>query len=228
MKDAIPKHSLREQAISAETAATGLLPLAELWRDLRDGKARVRDAFFGKARCYFVLETNISLERRIPLSSRRRHLLESLLCGEQPKALAARLDVAPSTISTVVNLALQQLGFTSNYAHFHPLLALAARADRQDNATVVGRFADFSHMGQSLRIVGVGRPDDGLAGLLPPAEYAVVRGLVEGKNYLEIARGRGTSTRTVANAIAAAFRRLRVSGRTSLVCLLATEQPACA
>jgi hypothetical protein len=44
-----------------------------------------------------------------------------------------------------------------------------------------------------------------------------VRGLLEGRNYLEIAKKRGTSTRTVANQLAAAFRRLGVSGRASLL-----------
>ena len=41
--------------------------------------------------------------------------------------------------------------------------------------------------------------------------------LVEGLCYDEIARRRGTSTRTIANQISAVFRRMRVSGRNDLV-----------
>jgi DNA-binding NarL/FixJ family response regulator len=226
MSEATSKHSLKERAILAERDASGVVPLAELWRELRDGVARIHEAFFDHARCYFVLEMEIAPERRTPLSSRRRHLLESLLCGEYPKALAARLQVSPSTISTAGNLALQQLGFASNFAHFHPLLAMSALAEREKSTNVVGRVANFTHMDRPLRVIGAARPDGGLAVLLPPAQYDVVRGLVEGKNYTEIAKGRGTSTRTVANQVAAAFRRLGVSGRSSLLSRITTERPA--
>jgi DNA-binding CsgD family transcriptional regulator len=41
--------------------------------------------------------------------------------------------------------------------------------------------------------------------------------LVEGASYGEIARRRGTSTRTIANQITAVFRRMRVSGRSELL-----------
>ena len=226
MLEATSKYSLRERAILAEGDASGVVPLAELWCELRDGTARIHEAFFNNARCYFVLEMQIPVERRTPLSSRRRHLLESLLCGEYPKALAARLRVSTSTISTVGNLALQQLGIQSNFAHFHPLLAMSAQAERDRSSNAVGRFSDFTHMERRFRVVGVARPDCALAVVLPPAQYEVVRGLVEGKNYLEIAKGRGTSTRTVANQVAAAFRRLGVSGRNSLLSRITTDQPA--
>jgi DNA-binding NarL/FixJ family response regulator len=226
MLEATSKHSLRELAISAECDASGVVPLAELWCELCEGTARIHEAFFDNARCYFVLETRIAEEKRTPLSSRRRHLLESLLCGEYPKALAARLRVSASTISTVGKLALQQLGLQSNLAHFHPLLAMSAQAQRDKSNNLVGRFSDFTHMGRRFRVIGVARPDRGLAVVLPPAQYAVVRGLVEGKNYLEIAKGRGTSTRTVANQVAAAFRRLGVSGRNSLLSRITADQPA--
>lgn len=226
MQDAAAQHSLREEAVLAERDATGVVPLAGLWRELRDGTSHVQDAFFGNARCYFVLETPTALDRRTPLSSRGQHVLESLLCGEYPKVLAARLGVSLSTISGRTGVAMERLGFDKQTSRFHPLLVLAARADRENSLHVTGRFADFQHQGRRFRVVGAPRPEGGLADLLSPAEYAVVRGLVEGKNYVEIARGRGTSTRTVANQVAAAFRRLGVSGRGSLLSRLANEQPA--
>jgi DNA-binding NarL/FixJ family response regulator len=50
-----------------------------------------------------------------------------------------------------------------------------------------------------------------------PEMLSVLRSLVEGNCYLDIARARGTSTRTIANQISMVFRRLRVSGRNELV-----------
>jgi len=226
MQDPISKHSLREAAIAVEQRSSDAMPLRFLWRALRDGSARVSDAFFSAERCYFVLDWQIAESQRNPLSTRRRDLLEGLLCGEYPKALAARLGVSTSTISTIGKLALQQLGINGSLARLNPILAVSALAERYGNEAVTGRPGDFIHKESKFRVVGIARPDHGLALVLPPAQYAVVRGVVEGKNYLEIARARGTSTRTVANQLCAVFRRLGVSGRGSLLSRLMTEHVA--
>jgi DNA-binding NarL/FixJ family response regulator len=70
------------------------------------------------------------------------------------------------------------------------------------------------------RIVSVRRLDDRLREELTPAESYVVRGVVEGRGHADIARARGCSPRTVANQLAAAFQRLKVSGRAELMGLL--------
>ena len=75
-------------------------------------------------------------------------------------------------------------------------------------------------------MIATARPEARLAPVWSPAEFAVVRGLLEGRNYLEIAKTRGTSTRTVANQLAAAFRRLGVSGRGSLLNHVVSSQEA--
>jgi DNA-binding CsgD family transcriptional regulator len=59
-----------------------------------------------------------------------------------------------------------------------------------------------------------------------PAEYAVIRLLIEGKSYDEMADLRRTSKRTVANQLASAFHRIGVSGRAELLCMLAKRQVA--
>jgi DNA-binding NarL/FixJ family response regulator len=53
----------------------------------------------------------------------------------------------------------------------------------------------------------------------------VIRELVEGRSYEEIAARRGTSQRTIANQIVAVFRRKAVSGRNDLVHRLFEESP---
>jgi DNA-binding CsgD family transcriptional regulator len=57
---------------------------------------------------------------------------------------------------------------------------------------------------------------------LPPAEYSVLCGIVEGSSYVEVAEARGTSARTVANQVASIFHRLGVSGRGELISFLVT------
>lgn len=56
--------------------------------------------------------------------------------------------------------------------------------------------------------------------MLTPAEQAVVRAILDGESNAAIARARGTSTRTVANQIAAIFDKIGVSSRAELVAVL--------
>jgi DNA-binding CsgD family transcriptional regulator len=55
---------------------------------------------------------------------------------------------------------------------------------------------------------------------LTPAEYSVLRLYVEGYRQSEIAAARRTSRRTVANQLAAVFRKFRVSGRAEFMARL--------
>jgi DNA-binding CsgD family transcriptional regulator len=73
----------------------------------------------------------------------------------------------------------------------------------------------------SEQTITVPRPDMALGAWLAPAEHAVINLLIEGHCYAEIATARQTSIRTVANQVASGFRRLGVSGRAELLCLLA-------
>ncbi|HEY6080882.1 MAG TPA: helix-turn-helix transcriptional regulator, partial [Polyangiaceae bacterium] len=130
---------------------------------------------------------------------------------------AIDLGLAPSTIALNSRLALQSIGLACRPSRAHPLLMLAASPPGEP-ALAVARCANFSSPEQpNLLVIGTPRPDRHLGLLLPSAELAVIRSLVEGLSYEEIAHQRGTSTRTIANQITAVFRRLRVSGRNELV-----------
>jgi DNA-binding NarL/FixJ family response regulator len=102
---------------------------------------------------------------------------------------------------------------------------LAARAAREGDMRITGTVSVVFPSGVSLRSIAVPRPDAGLKGKIPPAELAVIRALVEGFSYEEIAARRGTSQRTIANQIVAVFRRKAVSGRNDLVHRLFEESP---
>jgi DNA-binding CsgD family transcriptional regulator len=133
------------------------------------------------------------------------------------------LELAPSTIAFCASDGLDKLGISCRPRRVHPLLMLAAKAARDHDLSVLGSSNLVLAEGASLRVIGIVRPDAGLSGLLPKAELAVIRRVVEGHCHEDIARERGTSVRTVANQIAAVFRRLCVSGRNDLVHRLFAE-----
>lgn len=210
-------HTLRRAAIAADASTTTDIHLALLWRELSRGVSAVFDGFFTDERCYLVLALQ---EKPAPIEGRRLQILELVLGGSRQKNIAIDLDLAPSTVALNSRLALASMGLPDKPSRAHPLLMLAARASGVQSPQLpnsarcsVIRAED----GRELRVVAMQRPDFGLAQLLPGAELAVIRSLVEGLCYREIARQRGTSPRTIANQISAVFRRLRVSGRNELV-----------
>jgi DNA-binding CsgD family transcriptional regulator len=85
----------------------------------------------------------------------------------------------------------------------------------QRTATV----ALVEYAGETYRVLSSPRPEVALMRRLSPAEYSVTRLLVEGASHAEIASRRGASTRTVANQLATVFQKLRISGRSELLCL---------
>jgi DNA-binding NarL/FixJ family response regulator len=133
------------------------------------------------------------------------------------------MELAPSSVASNARLGLRSLGLGCKPSRAHPLLMLAVRAARENDPSVVGSLSVVFPSGVSLRAIAIARPDACLLGVLPPAELAVVRELVEGRSYEEIARRRGTSQRTIANQVATVFRRMQVSGRNELVHSLFAE-----
>jgi len=217
MKEQLFTSERREVAILAERLTNSRIALAQVWQELTTGQTQVLDSFITEERCYFLLTPLLPGARAGGLSERRRVILENLLAGQSIKALAFDFDLSPSTVSQEAKAALQQFGMDCVPSRANPLLAVMASAAVDESSHRCARFACFYESEQMFRVVGVARPEGALSPLLPPAELAVVRGLLEGQNYLEIATHRGTSTRTVANQLAAAFRKLGVSGRGSLL-----------
>ena len=207
--------ALRDRTVAADEAATVEVNLGLLWRELVSGLCRVVDGFFSDDRCYLVLAPSQSAPE--PIEGRRREILEAVLCGLGQKNIAMDLRIAPSTVALNARLALESLGLRCKPSRVHPLLMLAARASRERECGLTAKLSFIQHAGQQLRVVAGPRPDQRLSEIAPPAELAVVRSLVEGLCYQDIARRRGTSTRTIANQITAVFRRLRVSGRNELL-----------
>ncbi len=213
---------LREEVERADARANVQLSLALLWKELSLGLCKVAEAYFTESRCYLV--TTPTVGPATPLLGRRREILEAVLCGVGQKNIAVELALAPSTIALNARVALDGLGMHCRPSRAHPLLMLAAKAAQHPEVKVTASLSFTEHNGVPLRVISLPRPDLRLASALPPAELAVVRSLIEGACYDEIAQRRGTSTRTIANQITTVFRRMKVSGRSELLLQLFAEQ----
>jgi DNA-binding NarL/FixJ family response regulator len=190
------------------------LNLGILWRELALGLCRVRDAFCSESSCYLVTAPVENAAR--PLDSTRLLVLEAILAGNAQKTIAIDLEVAPSTVAAYARAALRHFGFEHRPSQVQPLLMLVAKAARGVDSSCHGRVSFLEHQNETFRVIAAPRPDLELPDV-PPAELSVLRCLVEGMPYAEIARRRGTSTRTIANQLSAAFRRHGVSGRCELI-----------
>lgn len=209
------------RAIAADTSATTEIHLALLWRELARGISRVEDGFFTADRCGLILARSAEPK---PIDNRRLAILQTVLCGSRQKNIAIDFELAPSTVALNSRLAIESLGLSGKPSRAHPLLMLAACASSEQLTIAAKCSVIVADDARELRVVGLPRPDVALAKLLPSAELSVIRSLVEGQSYRQIAAARGTSTRTIANQISAVFRRLRVSGRNELVLRLFLEQ----
>jgi DNA-binding NarL/FixJ family response regulator len=97
-----------------------------------------------------------------------------------------------------------------------------ARTNQGPHGFRVSRF-----VAEGLRFAVISLPNETVpdrVDRLTPAERAVTSLLLGGLSNAEIAAKRGTSERTVANQIAAIFRKLGVSSRTELVTRDATRR----
>ena len=214
--------AMRDEAVSSDALSDAQVPLALFWQALKSGVCRVVDTFFTSSRCY-VITAGVACHAEPALEGRRLEILERILSGTVQKSVALDMDLAPSTIALNARLGLRNLGLLCRPSRVHPLVMLAAKASRDSDMTVTGSLSVVFPNGVSLRAISVARPDAQLSGVLPPAELAVIRELVEGLCYEEISRRRGTSQRTIANQVGAVFRRKRVSGRNDLVHCLFEE-----
>jgi DNA-binding CsgD family transcriptional regulator len=141
--------------------------------------------------------------------------------GRGQTEIAAEMGLAPSTVALNAQIALAQLGVDAKPSRVNAVLAFAVRA-------VVSQtpfHADLRCEASSLH-VQVTRRDASLLASLPPSEREVIRRLIDGASYADIAKSRATSTRTVANQITSAFRRLRIAGRMELLGMLAEHEVA--
>jgi DNA-binding NarL/FixJ family response regulator len=204
---------VRWAAAQADAASSGATFLAENWQEFVSGAWKVAGAFALGDRTYLVARSAAPGER-LPLTPTEAAVVARVLCGEQQKAIAADLGIAPSTASHRCMSALRKLG-----AHGAPVpLPLVVAAEHASGLSGKGaRSARFECDGGAYIVLSVRRPDMRRARALTRAEQEVASLFVEGLSRSEIAQARGTSVLTVAGQVHSIFAALRLSGRYALV-----------
>lgn len=195
--------------------------LGALWDELVAGKCKVESWQHHPDRWAVVVTRAPEVLSSFPASARTRDLeiLEhALLCGVR-KLVAVEVGLSCSSIAVIMQTSFQFMGVTCVPSRMPGILVAAAHARRHPDTEP--RSSLRLSQRPVRQTITVSRPDQALTAWLPPAELEVMRLLVEGLSYAEIATARRTSIRTVANQVATGFRRLNVSGRAELLCLLA-------
>ncbi|HEX3596425.1 MAG TPA: helix-turn-helix transcriptional regulator [Polyangiaceae bacterium] len=175
-----------------------------------DGSFRLVELVRDDAICRAVLK-----RERPPgkLSARERCVIERLIGGSSQKTVSFDLGVALTTVSVHLRVALDKLGIRL-WEH-----AVLAGAIIQSRGAVESDSHAFA-AGEQLAVAKVELCPDVLAGLTI-AERDVALLVVDGLTNAEIGIQRHTSPRTVANQVAAVFRKLGVHGRLELIRRLA-------
>ncbi|MGC4092584.1 MAG: helix-turn-helix transcriptional regulator [Polyangiaceae bacterium] len=216
----------RFKAVRANEDSAEPFEIATLWTELSLGRARMRDCFFSDDTCYLAVEASATGRPERRLIPRKLRVLERVLLRGGQKSVAAELGLAPSTVAIIAGGCLRAMGVDSGASRAPLPLWISLHAHHDNTVYRVARLSRITHGGRTYSIIAVPRPEQRLSKLVSPAEYAVLRLLVEGMSHAEMATLRHTSVRTIANQLASAFHKLGVSGRSELLCqLVAISSP---
>jgi DNA-binding CsgD family transcriptional regulator len=196
--------------------ATGEIELRKIWADLRAGRLQIVKAYTTKEAHGLVLERR---EQSAAAASRVADfdVTEAALAVGVRRIVAERYDMSCASVAVVVHGCLQQIGWNGLPSRLPLLLVFAACAAHYKSEARAWIVTKAGRMD-----ISIARPEGFLRGRLATSEIDVIRLLVEGSSYAEIAQVRGTSIRTVANQVASGFRRIGVNGRGELLTYLYT------
>ncbi len=185
-----------------------------LWQDLLRGALRVVP---GAAEGGFeLLLAPHEPPTWTPQRTRRESCCQAVLRGEAQKAVAADFGVAPATLSGLLKTVLLGMGLDERFTRIPiaiPLLLHAAESAQVLSLCEV----DDDRPGERRWRVSLSLPGELLEEALSEGERDVVQRYLTGQSYAEIAAARRSSPRTVANQLGLSFKKLRVSGRFSLI-----------
>ena len=176
--------------------------------EVLNGSRRVVDVFRAESRLVIVTAPSDGEG----LSERQLDVCRLAAAGHADKWIGYELGIARSTVATHLAAALSRLGLKARteLAFAWPLL----------EGTGDVRVIDV-HVGGEVLTALLGPATRPEFDCLTEAEHEVMFHAVRGASNAEIARTRGTSTRTVANQLASIYRKLGLASRTELAALVA-------
>ena len=183
----------------------------EFWPALIAGRWTLVDRFeSGGQRLVIACRNDLVAAPHKMLRGAEATVLRRALAGEAGKVIAADLCVSDATVSRLIARSLRRLGLRS-LVEAAALLPLPV--------TVVGVGHDTTSI--DVGVVRQHSPDQEASveasAQLSPAERAVLAGVLEGSSHRTIAARRHSSPRTIANQVAAIFRKLGVHSRRELI-----------
>jgi DNA-binding CsgD family transcriptional regulator len=184
--------------------------LAALWRSSREGRLHFPETYCLGGRAFARVE--LALGRRRP-SAVGASLLERVFEGESQKVLAIEEGVSIPTVATHCGNALRAVTHRLSVSHA-PIIVVMAALAASGVALGHARLEDVEH--DRSWLVSVEVPGATFRDRLSSSEHEVALLSIEGATHEAMARQRGTSQRTVANQLAAVFRKLDISGRGAL------------
>jgi DNA-binding CsgD family transcriptional regulator len=204
-------------------ASTERTELASLWDELVAGTCKIESWSHDPDTWSIVVVKSARTPRPTELPRARDVEIteQTLLCGVRKK-VAEKNGLSCSSIAVIMQGCFEFMGLRCLPSRIPGVVVAAAHAHHRQGGNLQSLVRVNADRARASRYtVTVGRPDGVLTAWLAPAEHAVINLLIEGQTYAEIAKNRQTSVRTVANQVASGFRRLGVSGRAELLCLLA-------
>lgn len=199
------------------------MQLAGLWDELVAGTTKI-DSWSHTSSTWSMVVSRRPERERSAHALRRRDvaILENALLSGVRKHVAVEAGLSCSSIAVIMQSCFQFMGLSCLPSRIPGLVVAAAHARQQLSVGAPAYEMPIRpDLTLSQRTITMTRPDKLLVAWLAPAEHAVIHLLIEGMTYAEISLARRTSVRTVANQVASGFRRLDVSGRAELLCLLA-------
>lgn len=208
-KDVSTRAALRDHVLAIERARTQELrarPLeaVNLWTGLVDGRFSLVDRFDSDGRRYLVAHVNPhGFSDPRALTDRERDCAQLAARGSTNSQIGYGMGLSESTVASHVARALQKLG----------LRRRSELASLLQDAWSAWPAGDDPELAVATGVTAFASPR------LTEAENAVVSLVRQGLSNREIARARRISTRTVANQLAAVYRKLDVASRTHLCAL---------
>ena len=148
---------------------------------------------------------------------RAARVFENVAGGEAQKVVAIDTGVAPSTVAAMLRSVLDGMGLRCSFSQLPLAIPLLYHATAHPELATLRCEVDCASHKLPGFVVRLRRCEWSVAPELSESEYQVIRLLLEGHAYRQIASSRRTAVRTIANQISAAYKKLGVNSRFDLL-----------